>query len=366
MQQAAFALQQQQAEQLPRLVASLQGLATTMGESLQLSLQHSLQEGARLASATLETLQPAVAATMSGITRETATLHGHIATTVQQQLDAMAQRFEAQSAAWLESAAAQAQAQTAAVLHSLGEAQARQQAQQGAIDEARLAHFTAALAQTAARLEQSSQQLSQQLEAQAQRTIGEVARLAQTAGEAPRAAAEVVAQLRGQLSASLAQDTALLEERSRLMATLNTLLGAVQHTTTAQKSAIDELVASSAHWLQEAGARFTEQADAEAARLEAVSAQLTASAVDVASLGEAFGGAVHDFGHSSQALLAHLQRLDETLARSSTRSDEQLAYYVAQAREVIDLSLLSQKQIVDDLQRLARRAAAAEPLGADP
>ena len=33
------------------------------------------------------------------------------------------------------------------------------------------------------------------------------------------------------------------------------------------------------------------------------------------------------------------------------RSDEQLAYYVAQAREVIDLSLMSQKQIVEDLQQ---------------
>jgi hypothetical protein len=35
-----------------------------------------------------------------------------------------------------------------------------------------------------------------------------------------------------------------------------------------------------------------------------------------------------------------------------TRSDEQLAYYVAQAREIIDLSLMSQRQIVDDLQQL--------------
>jgi hypothetical protein len=30
---------------------------------------------------------------------------------------------------------------------------------------------------------------------------------------------------------------------------------------------------------------------------------------------------------------------------------------VAQAREVIDLSIMSQKQIVDDLQRLAGRTA---------
>ena len=39
--------------------------------------------------------------------------------------------------------------------------------------------------------------------------------------------------------------------------------------------------------------------------------------------------------------------------------DEQLAYYVAQAREVIDLSMLSQKQIVEDLQQLAAQRAAS-------
>lgn len=39
-----------------------------------------------------------------------------------------------------------------------------------------------------------------------------------------------------------------------------------------------------------------------------------------------------------------------------TRSDEQLAYYVAQAREIIDLSILSQKKMVDDLQRVSNPA----------
>jgi hypothetical protein len=35
-----------------------------------------------------------------------------------------------------------------------------------------------------------------------------------------------------------------------------------------------------------------------------------------------------------------------------SRSDEQLAYYVAQAREVIDLSISAQQGIVEDLRRL--------------
>ena len=60
--------------------------------------------------------------------------------------------------------------------------------------------------------------------------------------------------------------------------------------------------------------------------------------------------------------LGQLQRVEVALGQSLTRSDEQLAYYVAQAREIIDLSLLSQKQVVDDLQRLAGRGAGgAEP-----
>jgi hypothetical protein len=61
---------------------------------------------------------------------------------------------------------------------------------------------------------------------------------------------------------------------------------------------------------------------------------------------------VTQFGQSSDKLMAHLQRVDETLGQAITRSDEQLAYYVAQAREVIDLSISSQQQIVEDLQKL--------------
>ena len=169
---------------------------------------------------------------------------------------------------------------------------------------------------------------------------------------------EVVTQLRDKLSESLVRDNAMLEERSRIMAALHTLLGAVQHTSTEQRAAIDQMVASTSAWLQQAGARYAERADAESVRLQAVSAQLTTSAVEVASLGEAFGTAAELFSQSNSQMAAHLQRLEAALVKSSTRSDEQLAYYVAQAREVIDLSLLSQKQIVDDLQRLGSRQPA--------
>jgi hypothetical protein len=107
------------------------------------------------------------------------------------------------------------------------------------------------------------------------------------------------------------------------------------------------------------GTRFTEKVDAEAGKMAEVAAQLTGSAVEVASLGEAFGFAVQLFSQSNDKMVAHLQRIEGALGKSIARSDEQLAYYVAQAREVIDLSIMSQKQIVEDLQRLAGERASA-------
>jgi hypothetical protein len=109
--------------------------------------------------------------------------------------------------------------------------------------------------------------------------------------------------------------------------------------------------------LQQVGSQFSAQVGVESARMTAGAAQITGSAVEVASLGESFACAVQLFSESSAALVANLQRIEGALNKSTARSDEQLAYYVAQAREIIDLSLLSQKQIVDELQQIARRQA---------
>ncbi len=374
-------LQQQQVQQLPLLVNHLQGLMLQMEQRAQQSneqllasqqqfqgqaqqaysalaqsvgqtLQRSLEEGARITTATLE---PAVAATMKGMAQETAALQRTVANTLQQQLQGFAQGFEAQSSAWLDTLGHQAQAQSAAWLQTLDLARAEQQVQHLTRDEQHLAAWGAALAGMAAQLEQTSGHITEQVEAQARSTITEVASLVQAATAAPRAAAEVVAQLREQLSASLARDNTLLEERGRLMASLNTLLGMVQHSTAEQQTAVKQMLVTTSTGLQQAQAHFTAQVNADAARLETASAQLTSSAVEVASLGEAFGVAVNLFQEANLQMVCQMKGLEEALGKASARGDEQLAYYVAQAREVIDLSLLSQKQVVDELQRLAKR-----------
>lgn len=184
-----------------------------------------------------------------------------------------------------------------------------------------------------------------------------ITRLIETASEAPRAAADVIAQLRREISGSVARDNALLEERSRIMATLNSLLEAIHHASVEQRSVIDSLVASSAVALKQAGSQFAEQVGQEANKLSEIAAQVTSSAVDVSSLSEAFGLAVNAFGQTNEKLMGHLQRIEAAMDKSMARSDDQLAYYVAQAREIIDLSLMSQKEIVEELRQLPARQA---------
>ncbi|SEK09634.1 hypothetical protein SAMN05216550_11819, partial [Paraburkholderia tropica] len=207
-------------------------------------------------------------------------------------------------------------------------------------------------------LAQTATDIATQTEAHANGTIAEISRLVEAASEAPRVAAEVVAELRQKLSESMVQDTAMLEERGRLLATVTTLLDAVNHASTEQRTAIDALVQTSSGLMERVGARFDQQVETGAQTLEGAAAQVTGSAVEMASLGDAFGQAVQHFGESNDKLMTQLQRIETALDKSLARSDDQLAYYVAQAKEVIDLSLLSQKQIVENLQRLSIQAGA--------
>ena len=188
-----------------------------------------------------------------------------------------------------------------------------------------------------------------------------ITRLIQTASEAPRAAAEVIGQLRQEISHSVARDNALLEERGRIMETLNALLDSIHHASVEQRAVIDTLVASSAVALNAAGSEFSAKVGAEANKLSDIAAHVTSSAVEVSSLSEAFGFAVHSFNDANEKLIANLQRIEGAMDKSMARSDEQLAYYVAQAREIIDLSLMSQKEIFEELRQLpAKQALLAE------
>jgi hypothetical protein len=184
-----------------------------------------------------------------------------------------------------------------------------------------------------------------------------ITRLIETASEAPRAAAEVIGKLRQEVSSSAARDNELLEERSRIMATLSSLLDAINHASVEQRAVIDSLVISSAVALNSAGSQFSDKVDAEAAKLSDIAANVTSSAVEVSALSESFSFAVRSFNDANEKLILNLQRIEGAMDKSMARSDEQLAYYVAQAREIIDLSIMSQKQVFEELRELPGKQA---------
>jgi hypothetical protein len=301
------------------------------------------------------------------------------------------------------------EARSQALIGAVRTAQSEQQAQQAAADGQRLAAWTASLQEMAATLQSGWQHTGQQTLAQqqavcdtlartaeavtlelsalreqeAQRgdaavnrltelqtavaqhlsTLGAaleapISRLIETASEAPKAAAEVIGQLRQEISVSVARDNALLEERTRILGTLSTLLDDIHHASSEQRGVIDALVTSSQDVLSRASDAFQSHVAAETGKLGDIAAQVTASAVDVASLGETLAFAVRSSNETHEKLIANLQRIEAAIGQSMARSDEQLAYYVAQAREIIDLSIGSQKDVLEALQQQPARGTA--------
>ena len=248
----------------------------------------------------------------------------------------VAARIDSESA-WLEGQGQRMEQLTAALTAELGALRAQEgQAQAAAV--ARLAALESAVAGHLV-------QLGSGLEAP-------MTRLIETASETPRAAAEVIGQLRAEISNNIERDNKLLEERQRVMDQLNTLSASLAQSASGQREAVEKLVADSERTLQDISTRIGDHIQAEVSKMSDASANVAGGAVELASLGEAFGLAVELFNTSNENMIEHLGRLEDAMERAGTRSDEQMAYYVAQAREIIDQSMLSQKEIIDDLRRL--------------
>ncbi len=189
-----------------------------------------------------------------------------------------------------------------------------------------------------------------------------LSRLLHTASEVPQAAAGIIARLREEMSQLADRDNQALQERTALMAQLGTLLQSVNQASGEQRAAIESLVASASHVMEQAGAQFAQVLQAQSGQAADAAAHVGASAVELASLAEAFGHSVQGFQAGNDKLVESLQRIEASINRSTARSDEQLAYYVAQAREVIDLSIASQQGLVDHLRQLQGRPASTEPV----
>lgn len=186
-------------------------------------------------------------------------------------------------------------------------------------------------------------------------------RLLETSAQAPRAAAEVIAQLRTEMATITERDTqrdlTALQERTTLVDNIGQLMKSVQQATDEQRASIEALVSGASGTLHNIGQQFSDTLVTQTQQNDHTAAQLAASAEQLHSLGETFATGVAHFSASNQQLTEHLERTTAALQNSTARSDEQLAYYIAQAREVVDLSITAQQSIVQDLRRLRSPAA---------
>jgi len=174
----------------------------------------------------------------------------------------------------------------------------------------------------------------------------------QTAAEVPQAAAGMMAELRQEMTRLTERDNLAFDERRDIMGQIGALLHTLNHASGEQRLAVESLVASATTVLAQAGEHFAQTLGAHVDKADNMTAHVNATAIELASLGDAFNHGVQLFSASNEKLVEGLQRIESAMKIATARSDEQLAYYVAQAREVIDLSIASQQGIVDDLRRL--------------
>lgn len=369
--QAAFEALQAQSRALPDVAATLQAMMERMeersraldeqllarqerfqrevtcaygalAEKVGQSLQESLAIGTRAAG---EAVRPVVEATMQQVVTEAQRLHRQLEGVAQAQLEGEA-RLARQHGERLDQLTATWRTELAALR--------TQEEQRGAAAVGRLGELQGAVAQHLA-------DLGSALEAP-------ISRLLHTASEVPQAAAGVIGELRQEMSRLAERDNVALQERTQLLEQLRTLMQSLQDAAAQQRAASEALLASADHSLKEAGTGFAQVLDAHAGKAGEVAEQVAGSAAAMAGLAEGFQQGVQQFQASNDKLVASLERVEASLTRSTARSDEQLAYYVAQAREVIDLSIASQQGLVEQLRqaqsRPARAAAVTEGAGA--
>ncbi len=179
-----------------------------------------------------------------------------------------------------------------------------------------------------------------------------MARLIDTASDAPKAAAEVIEQLRGEISKNIERDNSLLEERQHTLSQLNALSASLEENARLQREAVQALLEGSSEHLQGVGESFTERVNTESHSLVEQMAHFSASTAELAVLGEVFTGAVKQFGEANQQLMARLEHIEKVLLDAGKRSDEQMEYYLGQAREIIDHNLVSHQELLGHVREL--------------
>jgi hypothetical protein len=147
-------------------------------------------------------------------------------------------------------------------------------------------------------------------------------------------------------------DHQMLEGRLGMVRELEALSKTLTETVKKQNEGIEQVVQSAERMFAEISNRFSENVSRETSHFVDVADRFAVSAVEMAGLGDSFGTAVGTFIQSNNTLVENLEGIEAALEKTTSRSDDQLAYYVAQAREIIDQCMLSQKEFFEQMQKL--------------
>jgi DNA anti-recombination protein RmuC len=330
-----------------------------LAHSVARSLEAAVQAGTRQ---TAEQIQPVVREAMDQLRADADAQHRNWSSAAGEQLAELANRFQATTTEatehWQQTLAEQQHQQTKWL-----ESQTTGLEQ---LTATTAEHLLALQTQEADRTDAISQRL-EALEAAAAkhlRDLGEgleapMTRLIETASETPKAAAEVIRQLQAEMARNSERDNELLEERKQLVSELDALLANQREQIDGQRQAVDNLVNGAGDTLSGIGERFNALIGEQSQQLGQLGEHLTGSSQEVGALSDAFGTAIEQFSRSNEQVIASLADIQKALDNAGTRHDEQLAYYVAQAREVIDLSVSAQKDVIDAAAALRKPATEA-------
>ena len=307
---------------------------TSLAQAVGRSLQESL---AAAVAKTSVSMQPVLETALAQLAQESRVQMTRCTDTLQAQLDQVSRSF-------------------AATAGTVAQGWSQAQQQQAQTHESLVARMELALQASADGLQRQWQQVGAETLAQGQVLCQTLERTTQTLQDGLGQQAERLqtlgAALQQEQSRRQADAQQALAQQAALMARIDAQVLASQQAAQAQQAAIDALVAAAATVLERANERFALVLDGQAAQAAEGAAQVQAGAMELGSLGSAFQLALAQFSASNETLVGSLQAVESALGRSLLRSDEQLAYYVGQAREVIDLSLGAQQALVEELRRL--------------
>jgi len=384
----AFQAIESQARALPDMASAMERMTARMeqlGERLEQSLTQNQQAFHKNVEAQYQELAESVARSLEtatqASTRQTAERIQPVIREAMDQLrtdaDAQHQKWSSATGEQLAELARQFQATTAEATEHWQQTLAEQQQRHGQwldnqatgleqLTATTAEHLAALQAQEADRTEAISQRL-ESLEASAARHLRELGegleapmnRLIETASETPKAAAEVIRQLQSEMARNSERDNELLEERKQLVSELDALLANQRQQIDSQRQAVDALVNGAGDTLTGIGERFNALIEEQSQQLGQLGEHLTGSSQEVGALSDAFGTTIEQFSRSNEQVIASLADIQKALDQAGTRHDEQLAYYVAQAREVIDLSVSAQKDVIDAAAALRKPATEA-------